>query len=129
MSLPPQSPAHASPSSDASPPQATILIVTKNRKNDLRKAVASALMQTAPLEVLVIDDASTDGTSDMIRSEFPSVRLHRVEQSQGYIGHRNRGAEMAAAAPIVITIDDDAGFNSAHTVEQTLREFADDPAI
>ena len=55
------------------PYEATIVIVTKNRKEELRDAVLSALNQVGRLEILVIDDGSTDGTSEMIRAEFPTV--------------------------------------------------------
>ena len=102
--------------------QATVVITTKNRREDLLKAVASVLFQTARPEVLVIDDGSIDGTSEAVAREFPSVRLHRSEQSLGYIPQRNRGAEMARN-PIVFSIDDDAVFSSPLVVEQTLREF------
>ena len=102
--------------------QATVVITTKNRREDLLKAVASVLFQTARPEVLVIDDGSIDGTSEAVAREFPSVRLHRSEQSLGYIAQRNRGAEMARN-PIVFSIDDDAVFSSPLVVEQTLREF------
>ena len=46
--------------------QATVVITTKNRREDLLKAVASAWSQTARPEVLVIDDGSTDGTSEAV---------------------------------------------------------------
>jgi glycosyltransferase involved in cell wall biosynthesis len=106
---------------------ATVLITTKNRKEDLAKAVASALEQTARPEVLIIDDGSTDGTAQLITKEFPAVRLHREEQSQGLIVQRNRGAGLVHA-PIVFSIDDDAVFSSPTVIEQTLREF-DHPRI
>lgn len=102
--------------------QATIIITTKNRKDDLRNAVQSALQQSGNVEVLVIDDASTDGTSEMIKAEFPQVVLDRAEHSQGYIVQRNRGARLAAA-PILFSIDDDAVFTSPDTVVNTLAEF------
>src|SRR5215475_13689688 len=54
-----------------SAPCATIIISTKNRSDDLRKTVESSLQQSANPEVLVLDDGSTDGTSDVIRNEFP----------------------------------------------------------
>ena len=101
---------------------ASIVITTKNRKEELRGAIASALAQSTTVEVLVVDDASTDGTSEMVKAEFPTVRLHRVEQSLGYIVQRNTGAELASA-PIIFSIDDDATFPSSRTVEQTLAEF------
>lgn len=106
---------------------ATVVIVSKNRKDELRGAVESALAQQGRVEVLVFDDASTDGTAEMIRRDFPSVRLERVEQSCGYIVHRNRGARMASS-PVIFSIDDDAAFSSPQVVVQTLAEF-DHPRV
>jgi glycosyltransferase involved in cell wall biosynthesis len=103
---------------------ATVIITTKNRKDDLRKAVASALEQDAHPRVLVVDDGSTDGTSDMIRAEFPTVQIERVEQSRGYIVQRNRGAALAQT-PFIVSIDDDAAFSSPRVISQTIAEFAD----
>jgi glycosyltransferase involved in cell wall biosynthesis len=101
---------------------ATVVITTKNRRDELRKAVSSALEQTAKAEVLVIDDGSSDGSSEMIRSEFPKVRLDRADPSRGLIVQRNRGAQLASG-DIVFSIDDDAAFPSPRTIEQTLAEF------
>ncbi len=108
-------------------PAATVVITTKNRKEELRQAVASAVAQSPLVEVLIIDDGSTDGTAEMIEAEFPTVRLHRSEQSLGYPVQRNRGAELASA-PIIFSIDDDAIFTSPDTVSQTLKEF-DHPQV
>jgi len=108
-------------------PDATVVIVTFNRKDELRNAVASALQQTAQVEVLVLDDGSTDGTEAMIRDEFPTVRYDRGSTNVGYIVHRNRAADLAHA-PVLVSIDDDAVFSTPHTVQQTLDDF-DDPRI
>ncbi|CAN5558613.1 hypothetical protein BH10PLA1_BH10PLA1_00760 [soil metagenome] len=102
---------------------ATVVITTKNRKDELRPAIQSALDQTAKPQVIVIDDGSNDGTSEMVRAEFPTVTLHRSETSLGLIAQRNRGAELAAGE-IVLSIDDDAIFSTRHVVEQTLAEFS-----
>ncbi len=75
----------------------------------------------------MIDDGSTDGTAEMVRREFPLVRLEHREESRGYIVRRNEAAHVATA-PIVFSLDDDAKFSSLRVVAQTLREF-DDPRI
>lgn len=108
-------------------PQATVVITTKNRKDELANAIRSVLAQNAPVDILVIDDGSTDGTYDFVRQQFPSVRIDRSEQSRGYIVHRNRAAQLTSA-PIIISIDDDAILPSPGTIRQTLADF-DHPRI
>src|SRR5262245_26610395 len=103
--------------------RATIVIATKDRKDDLRRAIRSAIRQTEPVEILVLDDGSTDGTSEMVRSEFPQVRLERTPVSHGYVSQRNRGA-LLSSGEIIFSIDDDAEFSTPHVVEQTLDRFS-----
>ena len=107
--------------------KATIVIVTRNRLQELRVAVRSAIAQTVQPDVIVVDDGSHDGTATAVAAEFPGVRLIAHPDSQGYIRRRNQAAAMANT-PVVFSIDDDAEFRSAQTVEQTLREF-DSPQI
>jgi glycosyltransferase involved in cell wall biosynthesis len=107
--------------------RATVVITTKNRKDELRVALRSAIEQTAQPEVLVIDDGSTDGTGEMVRAEFPAARFNRSENSLGLVVQRNRAAQLARGG-IIFSIDDDAAFSSSRIVEQTLAEF-DDPRI
>jgi glycosyltransferase involved in cell wall biosynthesis len=106
------------------PFDATLVITTRNRKESLRDALASALQQTVRLEILVVDDGSDDGTSELVRTEFPTVRLQRFQESAGLIQRRNDAARLARA-PIIVSIDDDAAFTSATTIQQTLTEFND----
>jgi glycosyltransferase involved in cell wall biosynthesis len=108
-------------------PVATVAIVTKNRRGVLRNALESALAQRGPVEVLVIDDGSRDGTAEMVRAEFPNVRLERFATSAGLVVRRNF-AVRAASAPIVVSIDDDAVFSTPDVVTQTVRDF-DHPRI
>jgi glycosyltransferase involved in cell wall biosynthesis len=103
-------------------PAASIIITTKNRKEDLRRALRSAFAQAGDIEVLVMDDGSTDGTSEMVREEFPRTRLWRDEQSRGLIVQRNRLMERAVA-PIVLSLDDDSELSTPNIVAQTLRDF------
>jgi GT2 family glycosyltransferase len=106
---------------------AAVVITTRNRRDELRRALASAVLQTGDVEVLVFDDGSSDGTADMVRDEFPTVRLHREENSVGLIVARNRAATITDA-PVIVSIDDDAELTDPATVEQTLRDL-DAPGI
>ncbi|MBO0720555.1 MAG: glycosyltransferase [Blastocatellia bacterium] len=103
---------------------ASIVITTKNRRDELQQALRSALSQSISAEILVVDDGSTDGTAEMVQAEYPQVRLERSEESLGCIVQRNRAARMASG-DFIFSIDDDAIFGSPHTVAQTIAEFTD----
>ncbi len=105
--------------------KATVVIVTKNRCDELRTAATSAVAQAGPVDVLVIDDGSTDATSAMIRAEFPSVRLVQHAESRGLVVRRNEAAR-EAAGDVLVSIDDDAAFSTPRVVTQTLAAFDHD---
>jgi len=111
------------PGSAPPQPPATVVIATRDRRDELRTALQSVLRQSVPLEVLVVDDASTDGTAEMVQSDFPQVRLFRGEFPIGYAVGRHFAA-IAARGPIVFSLDDDAVFAAETTVEETLADFA-----
>ena len=103
--------------------KASVVIVTKDRKDDLRRAIASSMRQTEVVEILVLDDGSTDGTSAMVRTEFPQVRLEQSLLSLGHVAQRNKGA-LLCSGEIIFCIDDDAEFSSSRVVQQTLGKFS-----
>jgi len=102
---------------------ASVVIPTYNRVSELRRTVISLLRQTVQLEILVMDDGSTNETASMIRDEFPQVHYNQLGNRKGPAFQRNRGVERATTN-IVIGVDDDAELVSPHTVEQTLAEFS-----
>lgn len=104
------------------PLTATIVITTKNRCDDLRKALQSCVSQLGEPEILVINDGSTDHTAAMVQSEFPAVRLVSHERSTGLVVARNRAAALASG-DVIFSIDDDAAFTAPDIVSQVLREF------
>lgn len=108
-------------------PVCTVVITSKNRKQELEDAITSTLKQDVPLEVLVIDDASTDGTPEMIREKFPQIRYVRAEASRGYIVQRNRGAVMARTN-LIVSIDDDAVLPTPGIIAHSIRNL-DHPRV
>jgi GT2 family glycosyltransferase len=106
-------------------PNASIVVVTRNRVGDVQRAVRSALDQGPAFETIVIDDCSGDETVEVIAREFPAVRLYESERPRGYIECRNFAASVARA-PIIISIDDDACFQDRHTARETVADFDSD---
>jgi GT2 family glycosyltransferase len=100
----------------------SVVLATRNRRSELERALRSCLLQEPAVEVIVVDDGSTDGTAEVVRARFPSVRLQRSEVSRGYIYQRNRGVELARGEWIV-SLDDDAEFSSPTVVAEAVREF------
>ena len=85
----------------------SIIIPTYNRKELLRGCLASCLAQEhPPHEIIVVDDASPDDTSVMVRAEFPKIISLRLERNSGPATARNRGIATAGGDIIVFTDDD-----------------------
>jgi glycosyltransferase involved in cell wall biosynthesis len=102
---------------------ASVVIATRNRCEDVLRAIQSAFDQSyKPLEVLVFDDASTDGTAETVARHFPRVRLFRGADCADYIVLRNRGFQQAVGE-FVFSLDDDAFFTCDRTVERTVELF------
>ena len=105
--------------------EATVSIVTPcyNSAAYLGEAVESALAQTrAPLEMLVVDDGSTDRSCEIARSYGPPVRL--LQQShQGPCAARNLGIEQARGRYVLFLDADD--LLHATAVERLVSAIAD----
>ena len=72
------------------------VIVTYNRKALLKECLEAVLAQTRPPDhVLVVDNASTDGTAEMLREEFPQVEVLRLPENQGGAGGFHEGMKRA----------------------------------
>jgi len=54
------------------------------------------------LEIIVVDNASTDGSAAMVRDEFPNVRLVACDRNLGYPGGNNVGLRMAQGRYLMI---------------------------
>jgi glycosyltransferase involved in cell wall biosynthesis len=75
-----------------------IIIPAYNRAEMVREAIESALTASpdVSVEIIVVDDASTDGTWDSLRAyQDPRIRCFRMESNSGQCAARNRGLDFA----------------------------------
>jgi len=93
-------------------PLISAVVCTHNRATQLRRALASLAAQTLPAdryEIVVVDNASTDATRDLVTRELAGLPQLRYvfEPALGVSRARNAGWR-AARAPLVAYLDDDA---------------------
>jgi hypothetical protein len=98
--------------STATQPSVSIVLATYNRRDWLRLAMDSVLDQSYPnLELLVMDDGSTDGTSELLEEysrRHPPERFRTSRhQNMGQARTLNRGYEMARGEILGYLSDDD----------------------
>ena len=89
-------------------PFVSVIIPTLNRKELLYNCLKSLYRLNYPIsnfEVVVVDGGSTDGTIQMLRSEFPNVRFV-VEKRKGRSVARNTGWKNAKGQIVAYTDDD-----------------------
>lgn len=99
--------------SQDSPVLVSAIICTHNREEYLGAAIDSLLnQQFAGFEVIVVDNASCDRTSEIVKERLADPRLHYVyEPNLGLSVARNTGA-LAAKGEILTYLDDDAEASS-----------------
>jgi len=68
------------------------VVVTYNRKDLLRECLKTLLVQTSPLDhIIVVNNASTDGTLDLLAAEFPQLEVLDLPQNSGGAGGFHAG--------------------------------------
>ena len=92
-----------------SAPLVSVIIPSYNRAATLARAMRSVLNQGySNLELLIVDDGSTDNTQDIVRSfDDPRVRYLKSEQNEGASGARNRGLVSAKGYFVAFQDSDD----------------------
>lgn len=90
-------------------PFVSVVIPTRDRRDLLAAALASVLEQTGvEVEVLVVDDGSSDGTAEMVTGlQDPRIRLIRRDSPAGVSAARNRGIAEASGRWVALLDDDD----------------------
>jgi O-antigen biosynthesis protein len=104
----------------------TIQILNWDGRHLLEEFLPSVLEAARGHEVLVIDNGSTDGSVELLKTQFPAVRVVRFDQNYGFSGGNNRGIEQARTDIVVLLNNDmavDPGF-----LHPLLKPFSD-PSI
>ena len=88
-------------------PEVSVVLLCWNRRDDVREVLERIRAVDYPAyEVIVVDNASHDGTAEMVLEEFPEVRLLRMGDNLGIAGY-NAGFE-AARGRYLLVLDDDS---------------------
>lgn len=86
----------------------SVVIACYNQEGFVRQAVESALFQEHPSkEIIVVDDASRDGTADVLNTFGESIILARLPINGGAVAARNHGASLASGEYLVFLDGDD----------------------
>lgn len=90
------------------PPELSVIIVNWNTLAILRDCLASVARHLASVshEVLVVDNASADGSADMVAAEFPAVRLIRNAENVGFARANNQAMRVAAGRRFLLLNSD-----------------------
>ncbi len=99
----------------------SVIIVNWNTKDLLRNCIKSICREAGNIsyEVVVVDNASSDGSAEMVKDEFPQVRLLGEQCNRGYAGAINDGIAVAEGRYVLVLNSDTLICDSA--IEKTVR--------
>jgi GT2 family glycosyltransferase len=91
------------------PPTVAVVVVSFNTKQLLLECLESIRSEGSPaaIETVVVDNASSDGTSERVRELYPEVRLIPNSSNLGFAGACNQGIR-STGAPFVLLLNSDA---------------------
>ena len=107
----------------------SIIILNHNSRGLLKQCVRSIEMSnvSVPYEIIIVDNASTDDSAEMIEHELSHVRLIQSEVNIGYGGGNNKGAQHAKGEyllilnPVVTVLE--------NSIESMLEKFSEDEHV
>jgi GT2 family glycosyltransferase len=108
---------------------ASIIIVSFNTKDLLRECIQTLQRNAGEVtyETIVVDNASRDGSAQMVAEEFPAVRLVRSPVNLGFGAANNRGFELAHGRYVVLLNSD--AFLHPHTLERAIQHMDANPTV
>ena len=120
-------------SGDTFPVEASVVIPVFNREKTVRDAVVSALSQKTdfPFNVIVVDNHSTDGTTEILSSLAADERLVHLVPARtdlGIGGCWNYAINDAHCGRFVVQLDSDDLYSSEHTLQTIVNAFHEQKA-
>lgn len=116
--------------SQSSQPLVNIAITTFNRSRYIRECIDSAIAQTYQnLEVIVVDDGSTDGTPGILRKYGNAIRFTRNTRNQGIAYSKNRALKMTSEKARYVAILDSDDFLHPDFVKKCVNFLETHPGI
>lgn len=105
-------------------PDLSILVVNWNVRDLLRRCLQSILanLPACQLEIIVVDNGSTDGSVEMVRTEFPQVHLIANPDNRGFPAANNQGLAVARGRYVLLLNPDTEVVGNAL---ETMVAFAD----
>ncbi len=91
------------------PPVVSVIVPTYNRAHLITRSIKSVLNQTfQDFEIIIVDDASTDNTEDIVRNlEDPRIKYVKNEINKGAGASRNKGIKCSAGEYLAFQDSDD----------------------
>jgi GT2 family glycosyltransferase len=106
----------------------SIIIVNWNTRDLILNCLKSIQTETKiSYEIFVIDNGSIDGSSEMIRANFPSVRLINNESNRGFAAANNQGLELSKGQFVLLLNPDTVILNSA--IDRTINWLTHRPEV
>ena len=111
-----------------SPPLVSVIVLSWNSRRFLEGCLASVEAQTHPrVELVVVDNASTDGSAGFVAARFPRALLMPQERNVGFCAGNNAGLK-AAHGDHILFLNADARLEPRF-LEEAIRPLASDPRV
>jgi len=104
-----------------SAPAASVIVRTKNKEVEIERALTGLRSQTVPVEIIVVDSGSTDGTVEVAKRYCD--RLIEIPAAEFTYGHALNLGAAAASAPIHFALSSHCWPGRADWVERSLAHY------
>jgi N-acetylglucosaminyl-diphospho-decaprenol L-rhamnosyltransferase len=104
--------------------EVSVVVVSYNTRPQLQRCLA---LLTDVAEVIVVDNGSQDGSREMVRAQFPDVKLIANKENLGFGAANNLGADLAVE-PLVLYLNSDA-YAEPQAISKMAAFFEDETVI